>query len=209
MTEITALWLPILLSAVVVFFASWIIHMLLPWHRKDFPKVPDEDRVMDTIRPLGIPAGEYMIPRASSPQDMKSPEFREKLAKGPVLMMNVFPPGPFSMGKSLFQWFVYCVVVGVLAGYVAGVALPAVVLHFSPVLLARSLYERLATGQTDIWYPVVMLSGWAVLARSSRLANSRAWSRSSRCIAMLTCQSGRWACGPEPSPQPATLWKSG
>ena len=119
MTEITTLWLPILLSAVVVFFASWIIHMFLPWHRKDFPKVPNEERVMDAVRPLGIPPGEYMIPRADSPQDMKSPEFQAKLAKGPVLMVNVFPPGPFSMGKSLFQWFVYCIVVSAFAAYLA------------------------------------------------------------------------------------------
>ncbi|MGQ0703876.1 MAG: hypothetical protein ACT4PM_12155 [Gemmatimonadales bacterium] len=120
MAEITALWLPILVSAVVVFFASWIIHTLLPWHRKDFPKVPNEDRVMDAIRPLGIPPGEYMIPRVENPKDMKSPEFQEKLAKGPVLMMNVLPPGPFSMGKSLFQWFVYCIVISIFAAYIAG-----------------------------------------------------------------------------------------
>lgn len=33
MTGLSALWLPILLSAVVVFVASSIIHMALPWHK--------------------------------------------------------------------------------------------------------------------------------------------------------------------------------
>ena len=47
MVSVTALWLPILLSAVIVFVASSIIHMVLPFHRKDYRPVPSEDGVMD------------------------------------------------------------------------------------------------------------------------------------------------------------------
>ena len=36
MVPLAALWLPILVSGVVVFLASWIVHMLLPHHRSDF-----------------------------------------------------------------------------------------------------------------------------------------------------------------------------
>src|SRR5258707_326032 len=32
MTSLASLWLPILVSAVVVFIASSVIHMALPWH---------------------------------------------------------------------------------------------------------------------------------------------------------------------------------
>jgi hypothetical protein len=32
MTGIDLLWLPILLSSVIVFLASSLIHMVLPWH---------------------------------------------------------------------------------------------------------------------------------------------------------------------------------
>jgi hypothetical protein len=63
MTELSALWLPILLSAVIVFVVSSIIHMATPWHKSDFPKLPNEDQVRDALRPLAIPPGEYMIPR--------------------------------------------------------------------------------------------------------------------------------------------------
>jgi len=40
---IVALWLPILVSAVVVFFVSAIIWMAMPWHKSDFSKTSDEE----------------------------------------------------------------------------------------------------------------------------------------------------------------------
>jgi hypothetical protein len=43
MVSIPSLWLPILVSAIIVFLASWILHMFLPYHRSDFQKVPSED----------------------------------------------------------------------------------------------------------------------------------------------------------------------
>ncbi|MCL6097693.1 MAG: hypothetical protein M1391_03865 [Bacteroidetes bacterium] len=78
MTELTSLWLPILLSAVVVFIVSSVIHMAMPWHKNDYPKVPNEDKVMDALRPFNIPPGDYMMPRASDGKEMKSPEFAER-----------------------------------------------------------------------------------------------------------------------------------
>ena len=124
MTRLMALWLPILLSSVLVFVASSIIHMLSPWHKSDYPKVPDEDRVMDAMRPLAIPPGDYMMPRPSSREDLRSPQFAEKMNKGPVMMMTVFPSGPMSMGRNLGLWFLYCAAISVSAGYIAVKALP-------------------------------------------------------------------------------------
>ncbi len=123
MVSLMSLWLPILLAAVIVFVVSSVIHMMLTYHRTDFGKVPDEDRVMDALRPFGIPPGDYVIPHAGSPDAMKSPEFIEKAAKGPVAFVTVMENGMPGMGKSLVLWFVYCVVVGVFAAYVAGHAL--------------------------------------------------------------------------------------
>ncbi len=106
MVSIMSLWLPILLSAVIVFVVSSIIHMLLPYHRSDFKKVPSEDEVMDALRKFNIPPGDYVIPRAGSPKEMGTPEFTEKTTKGPVAFMTVMPSGPPSMGGSLVQWFI-------------------------------------------------------------------------------------------------------
>lgn len=119
MTDLFALWLPILLSAVIVFLASSVIHMTPLWHKSDYPRVPNEDRVMDALRPLAIPPGEYMVPRASSPKEMHAPEFLEKLKRGPVMLLTVLPNQPFSMGRNLLLWFLYTVVVGIFAAYVA------------------------------------------------------------------------------------------
>ena len=89
MTGLYALWLPILLSAVLVFVASSAIHMASPWHKSDYPRIPNEDRVMEALRPLGIPPGDYMVPRPSSSQEMRSAEFTAKLAKGPIMVVTV------------------------------------------------------------------------------------------------------------------------
>jgi hypothetical protein len=123
MVPLTSLVLPILLSAVFVFLASYVTHMVLRYHVSDYRKVPSEDQVMDALRPFAVPPGDYMVPHGGGPEAMKSPEFCEKLNKGPVLVMTVMRSGPFSMGKSLLQWFIYCVVVSVFAAYVTGRAL--------------------------------------------------------------------------------------
>src|SRR5262249_13411869 len=123
MTGLAALWLPILLSAVGVFLISSVIHMASPWHKSDYPKLANEDKVMDALRPLAIPPGDYFIPRPSSGAEMRSPEFLEKMKRGPVVVFTVMPNGPAPMGQRLALWFVYSVVVGLFAAYVAGKAL--------------------------------------------------------------------------------------
>lgn len=64
-----------------------------------------------------------MAPRASSMKDMGDPAFIEKTNRGPVLVLTVMKNGPFNMNKSLIGWFVYSIVIGVFAAYVAGAAL--------------------------------------------------------------------------------------
>ena len=87
MTGLSALWLPLLLSAVMVFVASSVIHMASPWHKSDYPKMPNEDQVMDALRPLAIPPGDYFFPRPSSRDEMRSPAFAENIAG------RALPPG--------------------------------------------------------------------------------------------------------------------
>ncbi len=123
MVPLASLWIPILLSAVIVFVVSSIIHMLLPYHRTDFGKLPDEDKVMDALRKFGIAPGDYLVPCAGSPKDLGSPEFVAKMQKGPVACLTVMKSGPPSMVSSLSLWFVYSVVVGIFSAYIAGRAL--------------------------------------------------------------------------------------
>lgn len=119
MVGLTSLWLPILLSAVVVFIASSIIHMVLPWHKGDYPPLPNEDRAMDAIRQLNLAPGDYFFPRPASQADMRTEAFKAKMAKGPMGILTIMRPGGSGMGKSLGQWFVFSIVVSIFAGYVA------------------------------------------------------------------------------------------
>ncbi|MDL1873818.1 hypothetical protein FBQ85_01385 [Cytophagia bacterium CHB2] len=155
MITLDMLWLPILLSAVFVFLVSSVIHMALPWHKGDYSKVPNEDKVMDALRPFAIPPGDYMMPRASSMKDMGSPEFTEKMKKGPVMIFTVVPNGPATMGKSLTLWFLYSVLVGFFAAYLTGRTLAAGADYlevFRYIGTTAFLGYSLALLQTSIWY---------------------------------------------------------
>ena len=123
MVPLTSLVIPILLSAVIVFIASSIIHMVLGYHRNDFRGVSQEDAVQTALRPFDLTPGDYVLPYAGSMERMKNPEFVARRSKGPVLVMTVLPPGEVSMGKSLALWFAYSLVVSIFAGYVASRAL--------------------------------------------------------------------------------------
>src|SRR5208282_4512628 len=119
MESLVALWLPIVVSAVIVFLASWILHMFLPWHRSDFAKLPNEDAVLDQMRSLNIPAGQYAAPFANSPAQMRQPEYLEKRKRGPTIFLNLATADP-GMGKSLAQWFVFLLVISAFVALAAG-----------------------------------------------------------------------------------------
>ncbi len=156
MTFMHTLWLPILLSSVFVFLASSIIHMVLSWwHKSDFSKLPDEEKFTDAVRPLAIPPGDYMIPNCSSNAEMRTPEFKEKLSKGPVMVATVLPNGMFNMGKSLSLWFVYLVVVNFFAAYITFHAVPAGAGYLKVFRFAGAtsfMGYSLALCQASIWY---------------------------------------------------------
>ena len=123
MVPLTSLWAPILLSAVIVFVASALMHLVLTYHRADWRKLPKEAEAMDALRPLNIPPGDYMMPCGEGPASMKDPAFIEKVKAGPVALMTVRKPGMPSMASNLAQWFALTVVVSLFAGYVASRAL--------------------------------------------------------------------------------------
>ena len=159
MVSIVSLWLPVLLSAVLVFIVSSIIHMVLGYHRRDVAAVPDEAQVMDALRPFRIPPGNYSIPHASGPKEMNSPEFIEKRAQGPVAIVTVLPNGPLTMVRSLALWFGYCVLVGVFAGYAAG-------LHIGPGADYMAVFKMVS---------VVAFAGYALAILQSAIWWHRGW----------------------------------
>jgi hypothetical protein len=124
MVSLGSLWLPILLSSVLVFLVSAIIHMVLKYHNKDYTRLPNEDAVRAAIR-AGNPApAQYVIPYCSDMKDMEKPEMKQKYTEGPVAVMNVLRPGLPKMGKYLTQWFLFCLFVSFFIGYIAAHAIP-------------------------------------------------------------------------------------
>lgn len=155
MVTITSLWMPILLSAVLVFVVSSIIHMALGYHRSDFKKLPAEDDVMEALRKFKIPPGDYCVPRPDTAKAMQEPAFIEKRAKGPIAIMTVIKNGPVSMGPQLLQWFLYSILVGVFAAYVTSRAVAPgasylLVFRFAGTT-AFACYS-IALLQNSIWY---------------------------------------------------------
>jgi hypothetical protein len=161
-----AFWLPILLSSVIVFVASSVIHMAPLWHKGDFPKMPMEPQVLDALRPLAIPPGDYFIPRASGMQEMRTPAFKDKMAKGPVAVFTVMPNGPISMNRNLIQWFVFLLVVGVFVAYINGRSLPMNTPYlrvFKSVAVTTFVAYSLALVELSIWYR----RSWVMTAKSA------------------------------------------
>ncbi|MBV8783464.1 MAG: hypothetical protein JOZ67_04680 [Gammaproteobacteria bacterium] len=154
MIGIASLWSAILLAAVIVFVVSSIIHMAPLWHRHDYRPLARESEVLAALRPFALAPGDYLLPFCPDMKQMKTPEFQEKLRAGPVAMLRVQPNGPFGMGKPLALWFVYCVLVGVFAAYIASRTLPPGTAYprvFQIVGATAFMGYALALLQNSIW----------------------------------------------------------
>ena len=119
MVALSALWIPVLLSAVIVFLASSVMHMLLPYHRNDYHQLPEEDKIRAAVRTAGLRPGLYMFPY-STPKEMKSPVTLDKFREGPVGILTIFPNGPIAMPKLLGLWFVYSLLISFFVAYLTG-----------------------------------------------------------------------------------------
>ena len=92
------IWLPILMSAVFVFVASSILHMVIPVHKGDYGKLPGEPDILESMRGHKVAPGSYMFPCADSMKAM-------------------------AMGKALATWFIYSIVISIFVGYLGSFSL--------------------------------------------------------------------------------------
>jgi hypothetical protein len=166
MIAVTQLLVPALLSAVLVFVISSVIHMATPWHAGDFQRLPDEDAVLAALRPFNLGPGAYVAPRPAGMKDMGTQEFQEKLRVGPNVMMSVLPNAQGGMGRQLGLWFVYSALIALFAGYIASRAIgrgadPTIVFKFvAPVAFAA---YSIGLWQLSIWYR----RSWIVTIKST------------------------------------------
>jgi len=123
MVTLIQLWLPILLSAVSVFIASSLIHMVLQWHKSDYHGFSNEDEVRKAMLAGSPGEGIYAVPYCSDMKQMGSPEMLAKFKDGPIAKIILRRGQVPGMGRPLVQWFVFCLVVSVFCAYLAGLVL--------------------------------------------------------------------------------------
>ena len=114
-----SLWVPVIVSAVVVFVASSILHMAIKYHQADYKPLPNEDAVREAIARGNLAPGVYVTPHCPDMKQMKEPAIMAKFEKGPVAMLTVMPKGAPVMQKHLALWFGFSLFVSFVAAYVA------------------------------------------------------------------------------------------
>ncbi len=124
MNALIHLWLPILLSAVVVFVISSLVHMVLKWHASDYHGFPNEEAVRAAIRAGNAAPGRYVVPFCKDMKDMGSEDMKRKYAEGPIGHVTLLPAGAPNMGKHLGLWFLFCLLVSAAAACLASRLVP-------------------------------------------------------------------------------------
>lgn len=117
---LVSLILPTVLSAIAVFFASFLSWMIVKLHEKDWVKIEKEDEFLKAGREIGLKPGNYMFPHCAGGEDMKNEEYQKKAEAGPIGVLSVFPPP--NMGKNMGLTFVYFLAVSFCLGYLATLA---------------------------------------------------------------------------------------
>jgi hypothetical protein len=162
--SLAQLWLPVVLAAVLIFVASSLIHMVFKWHNREYRPLSNEEAVRAAIR-AGAPApGQYALPHVVDMKDMKLPQVQQKFSEGPVAFLTVRPSGAIKMGKPLVLWFVYTLVVTLIAAYVAAKSLPAQA-SAAQILRVTSLIPFLAYVGGSIQHGIWMGKPWSSVAK--------------------------------------------
>lgn len=164
MVSLAALWLPILLSAVLVFVSSTLIHMVLKYHASDYRALPNEEALRASFRGANAPPGQYIVPHVSDMKLMGSPEYLAKVNEGPVAVLNLRPNGVVGMGKALGQWFVFSLVVSTGTALVASTVLP-VGTSYMMVFHTVGLIAWLAYAAGQLPAAIWMGKPWSIAAK--------------------------------------------
>jgi len=118
------LWLPILISGVALFFASFAAWTILPHHKGEWTGLPNEDAVTKALKDANVPPGQYMFPYAKSPDDWKTEEFKQRMQAGPNGNLCVWASAP-NMGANMACTLLFFVVANFIIAYLATQALQA------------------------------------------------------------------------------------
>ena len=153
MITVASLWLPILVSAIVVWIVSAIVWMVLPHHKTDFSKLMNEEAAREAL--AGLAPGQYNIPHCASQAELKDPAMQEKFAKGPLAFITVLPNGLPPMGRNMALSFVFYLVVSSAVAYLVSRTLSPDASYLAVFRISATsawLAYGFATIQDAIWF---------------------------------------------------------
>ena len=153
MAFVASLWIPIVLSAVLVFVLSAASHMVLPWRKGEWGRITDFAALQAAVKDL--PPGMYAFPAAPSPKEQMTPEWMERWSRGPSGWLTVAPRRPIEMGRNMALSFLVFLGVSFMAAYVGAHAL-GLHAHYRPVFRLVGTVGTLSFGVgsifNSIWY---------------------------------------------------------
>lgn len=83
------LWLPIILSGVIVFIASALAWTVLPHHKKEWAGLKEEAGVLEAVRKSAPAPGLYMFPWTDDPKERQSDAMKKRYREGPAGMLTI------------------------------------------------------------------------------------------------------------------------
>ena len=164
MVSLTQLVIAIVGSAVAVFVASALVHMVFKWHNRDYRGFANEDAVRAAIKATNPEPGQYVVPYCRDMKDMAKPEVQQKYVEGPIGFMMLQPSGMPKMGPLLGKWFVLNLLVAAVVGYLASRTVPAGA-SFLAVARVVSLVTFLAYATGGVSYAIWFGKPWASAAK--------------------------------------------
>lgn len=130
MAFLAQLWLPIVVSAVLVFVVSAVTHMFIPARQTEWGHLPKEGDLQEALR--GARPGLYGFPMPASPDQRNKPAAMQRWAEGPSGWLALVPAGPIDMGRNLGLSLLMNLFVSFVAAYVATLTLGSVPLSMVP-----------------------------------------------------------------------------
>jgi hypothetical protein len=155
MEFLTQLWLPIVVSGVVVFMMSALVWTVLPHHKKDWKGLPNEEAVLNALRTNAPAPGQYAIPFVFDPKLRDDPAMKERIARGPNGYLTVIPTGMPAMGPMMVKSLIFNLIVTTLVAYGAWHALGAGAPYLEVFRIAGAtsmMSYVLAMAPESIWF---------------------------------------------------------